>query len=179
VIVCETSGTDPRRSAIPTAAVKLGAMISIAFAPVRGSFLSSRNVATDSTFGLRRCSGLKSNGRKATGGEASTTTRIMITITGRRCRSINRSTGASAAMPIGRASAGGFKTENSAGRSVILVRKAIIIPEPAICPSSARPRYAVGTNDENLAAITAAASARGAPAFLAALIRASRRSRNS
>jgi hypothetical protein len=69
----------------------------------------------------------------------STTMRIVITITGLRCRSINRSTDASAAMRIGCGSAGGFRIESSAGRNVMLVRKAMIIPEPAICPSSARP----------------------------------------
>ena len=54
-------------------------------------------------------------------------------MTGIRCRSTNRSTGASAAKPIGRGSPGGFRTISSAGRSVMLVRKAMIIPEPAIC----------------------------------------------
>ena len=97
-------------------------------------------------------------------------------MTGIRCRSTNRSTGASAAKPIGRGSPGGFRTISSAGSSVMLVRKAMIIPEPAICPSSERPRYAVGKNDENPTAVAAPASANGAPAFLAALLSAARRS---
>jgi hypothetical protein len=45
VIVCETCGSNPKRCVIPAAAAELGATISIVFAPVRGSFLSSRNVA--------------------------------------------------------------------------------------------------------------------------------------
>jgi hypothetical protein len=69
VIVCETCGTDPKRCVMPAPVARLGAMISIAFAPVRGSFRNSREVATDSTLGLRKWSGLKSNGKKTTSGE--------------------------------------------------------------------------------------------------------------
>ena len=115
-------------------------MISMALAPVCGSFRRSRNVATDSTFGFRRCSGLKSNGRNKSSGAASTTRRRVVTTTGIRYRWINRSTRRSAAKPIGCSSTGGFNTINNAGSSVIDIRKARIIPHPAISPSSARPR---------------------------------------
>ena len=91
-----------------------------------------------------------------------------------RCR--NPSTGASAAKPIGCGSPGGWSTVNSAGSSVIDVRKAMIMPQPAICPSSERPRYAVGTKDANPSAVAAAARAKGTPAFLAALLSPARRS---
>ena len=34
----------------------------------------------------------------------------------------------------------GLRIASSAGSTVMLARKAMIIPEPAICPSSERPR---------------------------------------
>lgn len=171
-MVWETCGSDNRRWATPVAAARFGGIISTTFAPVRGSLLSSRKVATDATFGLRKWSGLKSNGKKMRSGEIRTTKRTVATTTAIRCRSRSWSTGASAANPIGRGSAGGFSTQSSAGRSVMLVRNAILMPEPAIWPSSARPRYAVGTKDENPKAVAAAASASGAPTLLAALSKA-------
>src|SRR3984893_2303744 len=136
-------------------------MISIALVPVRTSFLRSRKVATEGAFGFRTWSGLKSKGRNNNNGDASTTKRRVVPKTGNRYRSRNRSTGASDAKPIGRGSAGGFRTISNAGNSVMLIKKAMIIPEPAICPSSERPRYGVGKNDENPMAVAAAASAKG------------------
>ncbi len=59
-------------------------MISIALAPVCGSLLSSRKVATEATCEFRRCSGLKSNGRDSSSGEASTTKSKVVTMTGTR-----------------------------------------------------------------------------------------------
>jgi hypothetical protein len=103
VFACETWGSDARRSAVVSATVRFGSVTSIALAPVCGSRLSSRNVATDSTFGFRRCSGLKSNGRNNRSGEAKVTKTRVVTITGTRNRWINRSTGASAAKPMGAA----------------------------------------------------------------------------
>ena len=75
---------------------------------------------------------------------------------------------------MGCGSAGGFSTVSSAGNKVMLVKKAMIIPPPAIWPSSESPRYEVGMNEENPTAVAAAASANGAPALRAALLRAGR-----
>ena len=99
VLVCETSRA-PIAAARPRSQRRgREASISIALAPVCGFFLSSRNVATDSTFGLCKCSGLKSNCSQNSSGEASTTTRMVTTTTGIRCSSRNRSTGAVRANP--------------------------------------------------------------------------------
>ena len=73
-------------------------------------------------------------------------------------------------------SPGGFRIASSAGSTVMLLMKAMIMPEPAICPSSERPRYAVGRNEEKPTAVAAAASASGPPTFTAVLCRASGRS---
>ena len=68
-------------------------------------------------------------------------------------------TGASDAKPIGCGSPGGFSTVNRAGSRVMLVKNAMIMPQPAIWPSSERPWYEVGRNEENPRAVAAAASA--------------------
>ncbi len=57
-----------------------------------------------------------------------------------RCRPRKWSTGANAANPIGARSGGGFSTASNAGNNVMLLRKAITIPAPAISPSSESPR---------------------------------------
>ena len=77
-------------------------------------------------------------------------------------------------MRIGAASAGGFSTAISAGTSVMLVRNATIMPQPAISPSSDRPRYEVGTNEKKPSAVATPASASGPPALRAALSSAGR-----
>ena len=51
----------------------------------------------------------------------------------------------------------------------------MIIPAPAIWPSSESPRYEVGINEEKPTAVAAAASAKGTPALPAAVLRAVRR----
>ena len=61
VIARLTSGSAERRLASAAASPSVGARISIVLGVESGSFMRSTNVATDSAFGLRRCSGLKSN----------------------------------------------------------------------------------------------------------------------
>jgi hypothetical protein len=56
---------------------------------------------------------------------------------------------------------------------MIVATNAISIPEPAIWPSSDRPRKAVGRNEKKPAVVPAAANAKGIPAFFAAVLRAS------
>ena len=53
---------------------------------------------------------------------------------------MKRSTGARDAKPSGSGSPGGLSNFSSAGSSVMLVRNAMIMPMPAICPSSETPR---------------------------------------
>ena len=84
VLVCEACGSSERRRAVASASARFGFMISTELAPVCGSFRSSRKVATDSTLGLRRCKGLKSNGRRSSSGEASATAKMVSTTIGIR-----------------------------------------------------------------------------------------------
>ncbi len=51
----------------------------------------------------------------------------------------------------------------------MVVKKAISMPRPAISPSSESPRKSVGKNEKKAHAVAAAASAKGMPAFFAAL----------
>ena len=64
VLTPATSGSLDSFSAAASAACVFGASMKIELAPSAGSLRRSRKVATDSTFGLRRFSGLKSNCRK-------------------------------------------------------------------------------------------------------------------
>ena len=57
-----------------------------------------------------------------------------------RCRPRKRSTGANVANPIGARSSGGLSIATKAGNNVMLLRKAMTIPAPAISPSSESPR---------------------------------------
>ena len=59
------------------------------------------------------------------------------------------------------------------GRSVRLSTYATTMPKPAMMPSWAKPRYAVGVNDRNPAAAAPAASERGMPTQAADPIKAS------
>src|SRR5262245_53119111 len=90
VLTLDTSGTLESFSTSAWAASLFGASTKIELAPMAGSLRNSRNVATDSTRGFLRLSGLKSNCSQYSSGRPPATTRPVPTIIGIRCRSINR-----------------------------------------------------------------------------------------
>ncbi len=131
------------------------------FGLVSGTFIRSSNVTTDSASCARRLSGLKSKRKPASSGKPRIVAASVVPTIQLRRFSRKRSRNASAAKPIGFCSAGGLSTVSKAGSRVNVVASAMMMPIPAIRPSSERPRYAVGRNEKNAVAIEAAASRSG------------------
>ncbi len=92
-----------------------------------------------STFGFLRLIGLKSKCRKYSNGRPRTATPSVQTTTATRWRSRNASTGARKEKPSGSASPAGFISLSIAGSTVIAAMNAMIMPAPAILPSSETP----------------------------------------
>ena len=134
-----TSGSCLSFSAMAEAPARLGSRISMVLGLVSGSRIRSSRVETDSTCFERRLSGLKSKLRPRRSGRPRTTAASVRPTTQLRCLSRKWSRGASQAQPTGAASPAGLRTASSAGSRVTVVKNAMIMPVPAISPSSDRP----------------------------------------
>jgi hypothetical protein len=134
-----TSGSAASFAARASAAGALGTTTSIVLGEVSGSRDRSSSVAIDSTFGLRRLSGLKSNSSHGSSAKATTPATAAMAATVRARSRKKRSTGAKPANPASTVCAAGRVNLMSAGKSVTLRTKVSGMPMPATNPSSATP----------------------------------------
>ncbi len=118
-----------------------------------------------SLFGSLVSSGLASKLMVAALTAPATASTAKTSRTGRRRRCSARSICAPNGRPTGSASAPGRNSQSSAGKKVMVQKKAMNMPAPAMTPSSATPTKGVGAKAKKPQAVAVAASAICPPAW--------------